>query len=57
MFTWRGRRIVVTLEGVTTAEGHTVNGQIDCLETSGDSLASSCVSARDGRGDDDGDSD
>lgn len=51
-------RIVVTLENVTTAEGHIVNGQIDCLEKGGDSVASSCASAcTGGGGDDDGDSD
>jgi hypothetical protein len=46
-------RIVVTLENVTTVQGHTVNGQIDCLETTGDSLASSCASACTGGGGDD----
>ena len=51
-------RIAVTLEDVATVEGHLVNGQIDCLETTGDSLASSCASAcSGGGGDDDGDSD
>lgn len=43
-------RIAVTLEGVTTAAGHALSGQLDCLETTGDSFASSCASACTGGG-------
>lgn len=43
-------RIAVTLENVTASDGRVVSGSIDCLETTGDSIASSCASAGDGDG-------
>lgn len=51
-------RIAVTLENVTTDDGTTVNGQIDCLEKTGDILVRSCFSCDGGGGSgSDGDSD